>query len=162
MQVEVINSGKNNLPEYASAGSAGCDVKADFTNIDTSRIFNGKFYDAYDDNPAVLQLYPGGRALIPTGISIAIPEGYEVQVRARSGLALKNGVCLANGIGTVDADFRNEVGIIILNLGHEPFDIAQGDRIAQLVLNKVEQIEWVPVETLSGEDRGGGFGHSGK
>lgn len=103
MQVEVINKSENSLPEYASIGSAGCDVKANLVNIDTAMIFNGRFYDAYDDKPAILQLLPGGRALIPTGIYAAIPVGYEIQVRPRSGLALKKGISILNSPGTIDA-----------------------------------------------------------
>ena len=110
----------------------------------------------------IIQILPGGRALIPTEIYTAIPMGYEVQVRPRSGLALKHGITVLNTPGTIDADYRNGWGVILMNLGQEPFMVKQGDRIAQGVLAKVEQIEWEEVEELDSTERGlGGFGHTG-
>jgi dUTP pyrophosphatase len=107
-------------------------------------------------------LQPGERTLIPTGLSLALPDGYEAQVRPRSGLALKHGITVLNSPGTVDADYRGDVGVILINLGHEPFEIAPGDRIAQLVVAAYAQVEWALVETLPETERGaGGFGHTG-
>lgn len=102
------------------------------------------------------------RCLIPTGLYVAIPKGYELQMRPRSGLALKNGISLVNTPGTIDCDYRGEIGVIIINLSDEPFTVNPGDRICQMVLNKVPQVQWLPVESLDDTERGeGGFGHSG-
>lgn len=102
------------------------------------------------------------RCLIPTGLYVAIPEGYELQMRPRSGLALKSGISLVNTPGTIDCDYRGEIGVIIINLSDEPFTVNPGDRICQMVLNRVPQVKWLPVESLDDTDRGdGGFGHSG-
>lgn len=155
MQVEVINKGKNELPKYAKEGDAGMDLRADFSNGINEKFMWGS---AWDDVSKCLRIFSGGRALIPTGIYSAIPKGYEVQVRSRSGLTLKQGLFVLNEPGTIDSGYRNEWGVIIQNLGDDDVEIYQGDRIAQAVLNKVEQIEWKEVSELSGEDRGGGFG----
>jgi dUTP pyrophosphatase len=143
MEVAVINTSQNNLPAYETLSSAGMDVRADL-------------------NEAVT-LQPLERKLIPTGLFLEIPHGYEVQVRPRSGLAYKNGVTVLNAPGTIDADYRGEVGVLLINLSNEPFTIASGDRIAQLVVAKVEQIDWKPTSQLSETERGeGGFGSTGK
>lgn len=142
MKVQIINSSKHELPTYATNGSAGMDLRA---NI---------------EEPIILQ--PMQRVLVPTGIKIALPIGYEVQVRPRSGMALKHGITCANTPGTVDADYRGDVGVILINLSDKPFTINDGDRIAQMVVNKYERIEWEPVTELSETERGeGGFGHTG-
>ena len=109
-----------------------------------------------------IKINPGGRALIPTELYCAIPEGYEIQVRPRSGLALKHGITVLNTPGTVDSGYRNSIGVILINQGTEPFEVRQGDRIAQFVLNKYEEIEWVPTDNLEESERGlTGFGDSG-
>lgn len=135
------------LPSAASPGAAGVDLRAAVP----------------EDAP--LSLAPGARALVPTGLSIAIPAGHEAQVRPRSGLALSHGVTVANAPGTVDGDYRGEVGVILVNLGDEPFTVARGDRIAQLVMAPVvpaSTLVWDVVEELPGSDRGaGGFGSTG-
>jgi dUTP pyrophosphatase len=142
MKVKVINKSKHALPAYATEGSAGMDLRA---NI---------------DEPIVLR--PMERKLIPTGIYIALPMGYEAQVRPRSGLALKHGIGLANMIGTVDCDYRNEIGVILINLGQEDFVVNDGERIAQMVIAKYERAEWEPVDELDETERGlGGYGHTG-
>lgn len=142
MKVQVINSSKHELPAYATVGSAGMDLRA---NIDEP-----------------ITLHPMERTLIPTGIRIALPPGYEAQIRPRSGMALKHGITCANTPGTIDSDYRGDVGVILINLGTEPFVINDGDRIAQMVINKYEQIDWEPVSELSDTDRGEeGFGHTG-
>ncbi len=129
-------------PAYASPGSAGLDLLAAL------------------DSPLILA--PGERRLVPTGLVLEIPAGCEAQVRPRSGLALRHGVTVANAPGTIDSDYRGEVGVILINLGSEPFTIFRGDRIAQLVLARVERIEWEAAETLEGTERGGGgFGSTG-
>ena len=142
MKIRIINHSKHPLPRYATPLSAGVDLRA---NLD-----------------APITLPPMGRCLVPTGLRIALPAGYEAQVRPRSGLALKHGLTLLNTPGTIDADYRGEIGVIMANLSAEPFTIADGDRIAQLVVARHETAEWEPVETLDDTERGeGGFGHSG-
>lgn len=135
------------LPSYATAGAAGADLCACLPA---------------EARAAGLALAPGARALVPSGLAVAIPEGYEIQVRPRSGLALRHGLALPNGPGTIDSDYRGEVGVILVNLGAEPVTIAHGMRIAQLVLAPVTRIEWVEAEALEASARGaGGFGSTG-
>ena len=142
MKIKIVNKSKHPLPEYATPGSAGMDLRA---NID-----------------APITLAPGERKLIPTGIYIALPVGYEAQVRPRSGLALKYGIGLANMLGTCDSDFRGEIGVILINLGQEDFVVNDGERIAQMVIAKHERAEWEVVEELDETERGeGGYGHTG-
>jgi dUTP pyrophosphatase len=130
------------LPRYMTPGSAGLDLVAAL--------------------PESLQVAPGGRTLIPTGLRIAVPEGYEAQVRPRSGLALKHGITLLNAPGTIDSDYRGEVGVILANMGTEPFEVKRGDRIAQLVVAPVVQVEIEVAKDLPETQRGdGGFGHTG-
>ena len=157
MIVKCVNSSINELPKYSTPDSSGVDLKADFKyGVNKDFLFNSEFTD-------YLVINPGGRALIPTNIFTEIPSGYEVQIRSRSGLALKQGVFVANGIGTIDADFRNSWGVILMNQGDKPFIIQQGDRIAQAVLVKVEKIEWEEVLSLNDTKRGlGGYGSTGK
>lgn len=141
--VKVIKDEGVTLPKYETSGAAGMDVRANIKE------------------PIVLGSLD--RALIPLGLRLEIPEGYEVQVRPRSGLALKHGIGMVNSIGTIDSDYRGEIGAIIVNLSKEPYTIQPQERIGQLVLNKVEQIEWEVVEKLSESERGsGGFGSTGK
>lgn len=142
MRVKVINKSKHELPVYATEGSAGMDLRA---NID-----------------APIVLHPMERKLIPTGLYIALPMGYEAQVRPRSGLALKHGISVCNSPGTVDCDYRNEIGVILINLGQEDFVVNDGERIAQMVIAKYERAEWEPVDELDETERGiGGYGHTG-
>ena len=142
MKIRIINRSRHPLPQYATPLSAGVDLRANL------------------DAPIILP--PMGRCLVPTGLRIALPAGYEAQVRPRSGLALKHGITLLNTPGTIDADYRGEIGVIMANLSAEPFTIADGDRIAQLVVARHETAEWEAVETLDDTERGeGGFGHSG-
>ena len=142
MKVEIINKSKHQLPSYATALSAGMDLRA---NLDT---------------PIVLQ--PLERVLVPTGLFMALPQGYEAQVRPRSGLAIKKGITVLNSPGTIDADYRGEVCVILVNISNEPFTITDGERIAQMVIARHEQVEWCECEVLDETDRGaGGFGHTG-
>lgn len=142
MKIQVVNKSNMSLPEYKTNGSAGIDLKA---SIESSVV-----------------LKPMERSLVPTGLFISIPEGYEGQIRGRSGLAINNGITLANGIGTIDSDYRGEVKVILINLGNEDFIINNGDRIAQLVLARYERIEFEIVDNLNNTNRGsGGFGHTG-
>ena len=142
MKIEIINESHHPLPQYATPLSAGMDLRA---NLD-----------------APVTLRPLERRLIPTGLRIALPEGYEAQVRPRSGLALKKGVTVLNTPGTVDADYRGEVGVILINLSQEDFVVEDGERIAQMVIARHEQAELVEVSVLGETERGaGGFGHSG-
>lgn len=166
MKVQVINKSNNNLPFYEHSTDAGCDVRADFSRVTPEnpiKVYgDGEIIFKGDNHPlTMLRLEPGSRALIPTGLFTAIPEGYEIQVRPRSGLSLKKGLTCANAIGTIDSHYRNEIGVIIINLGQETAWIEDGERIAQFVLNKFETIEWEKVEKLNETDRKGGFGHTG-
>ncbi|MDF2386903.1 dUTP diphosphatase [Nostoc ellipsosporum NOK] len=143
VSVKIVNTSPNALPEYATTGASGMDLRAHLTENIT--------------------LAPLERTLVPTGIFIEIPEGYEVQVRPRSGLAIKQGLTCLNTPGTIDADYRGEIKVILINLSAEPQVIQSGDRIAQMVLQQVERIEWVPAQELEATDRAaGGFGHTGK
>ncbi len=140
--IRIVNKSRHPLPEYSTPCSAGVDLRA---NI---------------DEPLVIK--PLQRVLVPTGLYMALPEGYEAQVRPRSGLALKHGVTVLNTPGTIDADYRGEIGVILVNLGQEDFVVRDGDRIAQMVIARYEQADFVSVETLDQTERGeGGFGHSG-
>ncbi len=142
IKVNIVNTGRQQLPAYATEQSAGMDIRA---NI---------------DSPIVL--HPMERKLIPTGLRIAIPAGYECQVRPRSGLALKHGITVLNSPGTIDADYRGELGVLLVNLSNEDFVINDGERIAQLVFAKHEQCVFVEVKTLDATERGdGGYGHTG-
>lgn len=142
MKIQIINKSKHALPQYATALSAGMDLRA---NIDT---------------PILLK--PMQRKLVPTGLYIALPEGFEAQIRPRSGLALKKGITLLNTPGTIDADYRGEIGVIVVNLSEEDFIIEDGERIAQMVIAHYEKVEWEEVEVLGETERGdGGFGHTG-
>lgn len=169
VKVQIYNISNNLNPSYESNLAAGCDVRADFSRVTPTnpiKLFgDGEIIFAGDSHPkTLLRLEPGSRALIPTGIFCGIPDGYEIQVRPRSGLALKKGVELSNSPGTIDGDYKNEIGVILKNGGLETLWIEDGERICQFVLKEVPQIEWISVnskEELSGEDRGGGFGHSG-
>jgi len=143
IKVKIINHSPYPCPAYATPLSAGVDLKANL------------------EQPVVLQ--PLGRALIPTGLFIALPAGYEAQVRPRSGLALKHGITVLNSPGTVDADYRGELKCLLINLSDEPFTIEPGERIAQMVIARHEQVEWEQVEELDDTQRGaGGFGSTGK
>ncbi len=143
MTVKVINKSANPLPAYATAFSAGLDVRA--------------------DNADPIVLPPLGRAMIPTGLYLEIPAGYEVQVRPRSGLAAKHGVTVLNTPGTIDADYRGEIKVILVNLSHTPFTIVPGERIAQMVVARHERVEWEEAESLDETARGeGGFGSTGR
>lgn len=160
MIVKVINKSSNELPKYETPLSAGTDVRADFSRVTPENLPKtfGNCQFEYSSNKKALRMSPGSRALIPTGVFSGIPEGYEVQLRPRSGLAIKKGITLINCLGTIDADYRNEWGIPIINLGLEDVWIEDGERICQAVLNKVEKIEWEEVTTLDSTERNGGFG----
>jgi dUTP pyrophosphatase len=142
MKVKIINRSHHALPTYATPLSAGMDLRANLTEP--------------------LTVAPMQRVLVPTGLFIALPEGTEAQVRPRSGLAIKHGITVLNAPGTIDADYRGEVCVILINLSQEPFVVNDGERIAQLVVARHEQAQWTPVEVLDETERGsGGFGHTG-
>lgn len=142
MKVQIINKSHHKLPAYETIQSAGMDLRANL------------------DSP--ITLAPMQRCIVPTGLYMALPAGYEAQVRPRSGLAIKKGITVLNSPGTIDADYRGEVGVILINLSAEDFVINDGERIAQMVIARHEQVEWQPVEVLDETERGaGGFGHSG-
>ena len=160
MKVNIINKNPNGLPKYAKFGDSGMDLMADFSRGLNEDLMWGS---AYDEERKKLLIFSGGRCLIPTGIYTSFPPGYEIQVRSRSGLALKSGVFVLNTPGTVDSCFRSQIGVILFNASDEVFEVSQGDRIAQAVLTKVSLIEWNEVDTLNETDRGkGGFGSTGK
>ena len=160
MKVNVINNGINPLPTYAKAGDSGMDLRANFSNgLNEDYLFHA----AFDDVRQTLLVFSGGRVLIPTGLYTSFPPGYELQIRPRSGTALKFGVTVLNTPGTIDSNYRGEIGIILMNLSDEVFEIQQGDRIAQAVLVPVEKIDWELCEILPESVRNeGGFGSSGK
>lgn len=142
IKIKIVNKGNQPLPEYATPQSAGVDLRA---NIDEP-----------------VELKPLSRTIIPTGLHIALPEGYEAQIRPRSGLAIKKGITCLNTPGTIDADYRGDVGVILINLSAETFIVNPGERIAQMVINKFEQAKFELVEELDETERGeGGFGHTG-
>lgn len=159
MKVQIVNNSINPLPSYAKKGDAGMDLRADFSKgVDTDLM---DFAD-FDEERNVILIFSGGRVLVPTNIHVAIPEGYELQIRPRSGLALRKGITVLNTPGTIDSGYRNGIGVILQNFSENVFEIAQGDRICQAVLKQFEEIEWEPVEKLSGSERGNtGFGDSG-
>ena len=143
MKVKIVNNSRFALPEYQTPLSAGLDIRA---NLDES-----------------VTLGPLERAMIPTGLYVELPEGCEMQIRPRSGLAAKHGITVLNSPGTFDADYRGEIKVILVNLSNEPFTIEAGERIAQMIVARYEQIEWQAVEELSSTERGaGGFGSTGK
>lgn len=142
MQIQIVNKSHHKLPQYATALSAGLDIRANL------------------DSPITLK--PLGRALVPTGLFIALPQGYEAQIRPRSGLAIKKGITVLNSPGTIDADYRGEICIILVNLSSDDFVIEDGERICQMVIARHEQAVWEEVEVLDQTERGeGGFGHTG-
>ncbi len=142
IDIKIINTSSHDLPSYQTALSAGMDLRA--------------------NNPEPIELGPLERAIIPTGIFIELPSGYEAQIRPRSGLAAKKGVSLVNSPGTIDADYRGEIGVILVNLSNDPFTVARGERIAQMVIAKHEQARWIEVDQLEESERGEkGFGSTG-
>ncbi len=143
IQLKIVNKSKHPLPEYATKYSAGLDLRANLSE------------------PVLLK--PLERKLIPTGIFIELPEGFEAQIRPRSGLALKKGITVLNTPGTIDADYRGEIGVILINLSADAFEVADGERICQMVIAQHAQVNWQAVDTLEDSERGaGGFGHTGK
>ena len=155
--IKVVNKSDNPLPKYATPGAAGMDIRA-FIDSENFMSFNS----SYNAEERSITIQPGGRAAIPTGLYFQLPDGYEMQVRPRSGLALKQGVTVCNTPGTIDADYTGELGVILINLGNEPFEVKTGDRIAQLIISKVEKFPFEEVGQLDETERGaGGFGHSG-
>jgi len=142
MKVKIVNTSGNPLPDYSTGSSAGMDLRANLDQAVTLKSLE--------------------RKLIPTGLFMELPEGFEAQIRPRSGLALKKGISVLNTPGTIDADYRGEIGIILVNLSGESFVVEHGERICQMVINKVETIQWSQVESLDVSERGdGGFGHTG-
>lgn len=143
MRVKIVNASGNELPGYSTKASAGMDLRA---NLEED-----------------ITLKPLERVLVPTGLYIELPIGYEAQIRPRSGLAIKNGITVLNSPGTIDADYRGEIKVIMINLSNENFVIKSGERICQMIISKHEYAEWEPVEKLTNTERGdGGFGHTGK
>jgi dUTP pyrophosphatase len=143
MKIKIVNTSRHPLPEYATVSSAGMDLRANLAQP--------------------VELKPLERSLIPTGLFIQLPEGYEAQIRPRSGLAIKHGISIMNAPGTIDADYRGEIGVILVNLSNESFIVHDGERICQMVIAPYTQVHWESVERLDETERGaGGFGHTGK
>lgn len=163
MKIQVIKTTTNELPSYNSVEAAGCDLRAELSLINPKFLFNVDItYKILEETVYKITINPGGRALIPTGLKLALPAGYEAQIRPRSGLALKHGITVLNTPGTIDSDYRGDVGVILINHGTEPFVVEQGDRVAQLVINEIIQGVFVEVDVLTETERGvGGFGHTG-
>lgn len=148
MRVQIVNKSSNTLPTYSTEYSAGMDLRA---NLKDEK-----------GNDEVISIAPGERVLIPTGLYIQLPYGYEAQIRPRSGLALKYGITVLNTPGTIDADYRGEIGVCLINHGNDTFNVHHGDRIAQIVFAKVEQVQFIEFDKLDDTERGiGGFGHTG-
>ena len=142
MKVQIINKSFNALPEYALVGDSGMDLRS--------------------DEKEVIMITPGGRCLIKTGLYVQLPDGYEFQIRPKSGLTLNHGITVLNTPGSIDSNYRGEIGVILYNVSDKNFYITPGDKIAQMVLQKVPKVEWVEVEELSKTNRGdGGYGHTG-
>lgn len=159
--IPVIKETNNELPEYQTPQSAGCDIRAELQTINQDFFFDTKINEVKEGKIKSICILPLGRCLIPTGLKMAIPNGYEIQIRPRSGWALKFGLSLANCVATIDADYRNEVGVILINFGKKPIIIEQGERIGQFVLNKIEQFDWKIVKKLDVTERKGGYSHTG-
>lgn len=169
-KVKVFNKSNNELPDYSTKYSAGFDIRVDLSRVLKKEDLKGRLeyvsFEINEKGSKTITLFPNGRVLIPTGLHVEIPGGYELQIRPRSGLSIKHGIMIVNSPGTIDSDFRGEINIIVYNSDPiYPFEILDGDRIAQGVLNKIEQINWVSVahlEDLTDTERGeGGFGHTG-
>lgn len=143
MKIRIVNKSRHSLPEYSTGFSAGMDLRA---NLDEAIVLN-----------------PGNRVLVPTGLFVELPRNYEAQIRPRSGLAMKNGITVLNTPGTIDSDYRGEIGIILINLSEAPFIINDGERICQMIIERHETIEWEETDKLKDTERGsGGFGHTGQ
>jgi dUTP pyrophosphatase len=143
MKIRIVNNSKHNLPSYSTVFSAGMDIRA---NLDEPRV-----------------LKPGARDIVPTGLFVELPKGYEAQIRPRSGLAIKKGITVLNTPGTIDSDYRGEIGIILINLSDEDFIINDGERICQMIISRHETVEWEETDLLNDTERGkGGFGHTGQ
>lgn len=166
MKVKVINISNNKLPQYETKGAAGLDIR-----VDLSRVTPDNPIKAYGDAEVIwsgeghtvpmVRIAPMGRALLPTGIFTAIPEGYQVSLRPRSGLSIKKGVTLINAVGLIDEDYRNEWCVPVINLGTEDVFIEDGERVCQALLEPVHKLEWEEVESLNETERNGGFGSTG-
>lgn len=162
IDIEVVNTSTNILPQYAREGDAGMDARAYLGAINPSLMYGGSHILGGDEN-LLLVMPPNSRCLIPSGLAFSVPAGYEMQIRPRSGLALKYGITLTNSPATIDSGYRGDVGIILQNTGSETVTIEDGERIGQFVLSKFETINWVEVKSLSESSRGdSGFGDSGK
>lgn len=162
LKVPVINESDNALPKYATSGSAGFDFCANVEDVKEKFAWNCSFLRNINKKIIEVTIHPGGRALIPTGLHMAIPEGYMLAIVTRSGLGLRNGITMANSFGVIDADYRGDIGLIVQNNGFEPFTIQQGDKIGQGIIYKCEQAEFTLVDELSKTERGeGGYGHTG-
>lgn len=166
MEVKVINISNNKLPQYETAGAAGLDIRVDLSRVTPNNPIKG-FGDAEviwsgeGHTVPMIRIAPRGRALLPTGLFTAIPEGYQISLRPRSGLSIKKGLSLCNAVGLIDSDYRLEILVPVINLGIEDVYIEDGERVCQALLEKVNRIEWKEVESLDETERNGGFGSTG-
>lgn len=164
MIVPVINISPFDLPSYATEGSAGIDLRADLSRLPELKLVRGHFYHQMVDGKEVkcIRLQPyGGRAMIPTGLKIAVPKDHELSIQPRSGLAIKQGITVLNTPGCIDSDYRDEIKVILINTSNEVVTISHGDRIGQAILRRFEKITWNQVEILDTTNRVGGFGSTG-
>lgn len=169
MDIKIKNISNNPLPEYATSGAAAMDIRADLSRLSANKndiksygIIN-KYGNNDDEHVKAIIIYSNSRVLIPTGLFVEIPEGYQISIRSRSGIAFKEGLIITNGVGTIDSDYRGEIMIGLANISSEPQVIIDGERIAQMLLEKVNLITFVEVNELSDTDRGvNGFGSTGK
>lgn len=166
MKVQVVNISKNNLPKYETKGSAGLDIRVDLSRVTPENGIKG-FGDAEviwageAHNVPMIRIAPRSRALLPTGLFVAIPEGYQISLRPRSGLSIKQAVTLINAVGLIDSDYRSEIMVPVINLGLEDVYIEDGERVCQALLEPVYRIEWDEVNSLDETERKGGFGSTG-
>ena len=166
VKISIINKSNNPLPKYETLGAAGMDIRADLSRVtpnNSIKAFGNAevIWAGEAHNVPMIRMAPSSRALIPTGLFVAIPEGYQIALRPRSGLSIKQGITLINATGTIDSDFRFEVMIPLVNLGKEDVYIEHGERVCQAILEKVNKIEWKEVESLDETSRGKGFGSTG-
>ena len=166
MKIQVINKSNNKLPQYETPGAAAMDIRVDLSRVTPENQIKG-FGDAEviwsgeEHTIPMIRIAPRGRALLPTGLFMAIPEGYQISVRPRSGLSIKKGLSLSNAVGLIDSDYRSELLVPVINLGFEDVYIEDGERVCQALLERVNKIEWEETDTLDSTERKGGFGSTG-
>lgn len=163
IDIKVVNLSKNPLPQYETEGSAGMDLRCDLSRVSDQNPITCYGYAHFNAEKQYIDIAPNTRAMLPSGLKVEIPQGYQIAARPRSGLSFKRGITLCNATGTIDSDFRGEIMIPVINLSDEHVVIHDGERICQIILEKVNKINWINTDNLSETDRGeGGFGSTGK